>query len=219
MRNIEFLILIIIVIFITGCSLKKAEDTIIYPKSDYPWHSFITATIFSITANNGKSITAFNDIDADEENPYYIALPFNPQVYNGDDENLKRQVKNLWIQIVNPSNSKTCFAQWEDVGPWFVDDYEYVFSSDGSVRPAAEKYIEGMKGIYLHKTNNSVRKITNKAGIDLSPDVASYLGISGRGTVHWRIVPIHSVPSGPWNNKISILPPHYKSPKHVPILR
>jgi len=214
-----FLICIIsfFIAFSSGCSLSKADNTIIFPSSDYPWHKSITATKFSIFRSDGKAITAFNDVDAEKENPYYVALPFNPLVYNGDDELLKRSVKNLWIQLINPLNGKSCFAQWEDVGPWFVDDYEYVFSSDGSKRPAAEKYIQDFKGIYLHKTNKTTRKILNKAGIDLSPDTADFLGISGKGIVHWRIVPIISVPSGPWNNNISITPTHYHSPSHAPI--
>ncbi|MDD5092684.1 MAG: hypothetical protein PHQ23_17430 [Candidatus Wallbacteria bacterium] len=196
-------------LFISGCLFDHDSGVLVLPPSDSPWHLDIEATWFDILAASPSPRTAFNDVDAHLENPFYVALPFNSSVYSGTDPSLKTQVKNRWVHLVNAVNSSSCYAQWEDVGPWFVDDFEYVFSSDGSRRPAAESFYGADKGIYLHKEDSNTRKVANKAGIDLSPKTAEFMGISGKGKVHWRLVSVENVPSGPWLEKVSTTPPHY----------
>ena len=122
-------------------------------------------------------------------NPFYIALPYNdiqrggprPEAstvipwYKRDKAGKYESVcRGMWVQIYY--NGKYCFAQWEDVGPFCVDDWEYVFCG---ARPR-------------NKSNQN-------AGIDISPAVRDYLGIKGgTATVHWRFVEFNLVPGGPW---------------------
>jgi hypothetical protein len=72
-------------------------------------------------------------------------------------------------------NKRSCFAQWEDCGPWVTDDWAYVF---GNKPPKA--------------TENG------SAGIDISPSVRDYLGIKSGAKIHWRFVEESNVPQGPW---------------------
>ena len=82
-------------------------------------------------------------------------------------------LKGTWLAI--RYGNKVCYAQWEDCGPWVTDDHEYVF---GNARPK--------------NTQN------NGAGIDISPAVRDYLGISSSGKCDWRFVDVNEVPYGPW---------------------
>ena len=85
----------------------------------------------------------------------------------------KTVLKGRWIAIHH--NGKTCFAQWEDVGPFRTDDWSYVF---GRSRP-------------LNQNNNG-------AGLDVSPAVRDYLGLRSGGLCHWRFAELHEVQPGPW---------------------
>lgn len=122
-------------------------------------------------------------------NPFYIALPYNdvlnwkthkpeapkviPWFSKIKPEPGKTVLKGRWLQIY--VNKKSCFAQWEDCGPWVTTDWEYVFGKD---KPKA--------------TENG------SAGIDLSPSVRDYLGVKSGDKVHWRFVDEGQVPQGPW---------------------
>jgi hypothetical protein len=126
-----------------------------------------------------------------KENAFYFALPFNDLDSNGnpksasilqqipwypgqpapDDESL---VKNHWIAITK--GSKTAYAQWEDVGPFYEDDQAYVF---GNKPPKAH------------------------AGLDLSPATDDYIGGTGDDRVSWRFVDANKVPAGPWMNTVT----------------
>jgi hypothetical protein len=122
-------------------------------------------------------------------NPFYVALPYNDvakggvhrpeaskvipwfwEAYRGDGISV---CKGRWLAI--HFEGRICYAQWEDVGPFEVDHWQYVF---GNERP---------------------RQNRNKsAGIDLSPAVRDYLGIRSGQTVEWRFVDDHRIPRGPW---------------------
>ena len=122
-------------------------------------------------------------------NPFYVALPYNDIQHGGPRPEASAVIpwykrdkagkyesvcRGMWVQIYY--NGKYCFAQWEDVGPFCVDDWEYVF-----------------KGARPRNTANKC------AGIDISPAVRDYLGIpGGMATVHWRFVEFSLVPGGPW---------------------
>ncbi len=122
-------------------------------------------------------------------NPFYVALPYNDIQQGGPRPEAEKVIpwyhrdkggkyesvcRGTWVQIYY--KGRYCFAQWEDVGPFNVDDWQYVF---GGARP---------------------RNTSNKcAGIDISPAVRDYLGIpGGTATVHWRYVEFSVVPGGPW---------------------
>jgi cysteinyl-tRNA synthetase, unknown class len=137
------------------------------------------------------------------ENPFYCALPYDDFTDSGDRRDdfqsivpwaalrdygpLESAVKNRWVKIL--VNGKTCYAQWEDVGPFNTGDTRYVF---GIARPASG--------------------INNHAGLDVSPAVSQYLGLTGLDPTDWRFVfDDETVPAGPWSevvttNQITWLP-------------
>ncbi len=122
-------------------------------------------------------------------NPFYIALPYNdvlswrshkpeasrviPWFARYKPAPGKTVLKGRWVQIYY--NKRSCYAQWEDCGPWVTDDWQYVF---GNKPPKA--------------TQNG------SAGIDLSPSIRDYLGVASGKKVHWRFVEDSQVPYGPW---------------------
>lgn len=122
------------------------------------------------------------------ENPFYFALPYNDLNLNGtrkasasncpNKSNTISWCKNAWIKI--SKNGKVAYAQWQDVGPLQEDDVDYVF---GTARP---KNTWGAK-----------------AGLDVSPAVRDYLGLSGIDTTSWAFVPASAVPAGPWKNIVT----------------
>ena len=122
-------------------------------------------------------------------NPFYIALPYNDVVSHREHKPEAARVipwfaryqpdpgktvcKGRWLQIFR--GGRSCFAQWEDCGPWETEDWNYVFG------------------------NKPPRTTQNGgAGIDLSPSVRDYLGLKSGDKVHWRFVESAQVPYGPW---------------------
>lgn len=81
--------------------------------------------------------------------------------------------KGKWIAI--KYGDKICYAQWEDCGPFYTDDWEYVFL-----------------GKKPKKNRNS------NAGIDLSPAVRDYLDLQSGDKVSWKFVDDFDVAGGPW---------------------
>lgn len=120
-------------------------------------------------------------------NPFYVALPFNDLVYpekarrylpaswyrKPKDGKAVSWCKDRWVQIKN-RQGRSCYAQWEDVGPLRTDHAEYVFGTD---RPTREY---------------------SQAGLDISPAVAQYLGIDSGDFTSWRFVDEEDVRPGEW---------------------
>lgn len=118
-------------------------------------------------------------------NPFYVALPFNDLTNKEIAKqkipwyNLRKGADNgsvcrgIWIAI--RSGNKTCFAQWEDCGPFVTDDHDYVFGG------AAPRNAEN-----------------NGAGLDVSPAVRDFLGITSGAQCDWRFCAADEVPDGPW---------------------
>jgi hypothetical protein len=129
-----------------------------------------------------------------KENPFYVALPYDDMEENGrrkevnafipwDAPGAKQSLlKNRWVAI--HANGITCYAQWQDVGPFEKDDARYVFGA-----AATPKNIKGVS-----------------AGIDLSPAVRDCLKVGGLSKVFWRHVDWRDVPSGPWKDTITRRP-------------
>lgn len=123
------------------------------------------------------------------QNPFYYALPYNDITRTGTKASARAVIpwfkktfyrsgrtvlKGRWMAI--RKGDKVCYAQWEDVGPFETDDWQYIF---GDSRPKTTKN----KG----------------AGLDVSPAVRDYLDFDGGyGVVDWRFVDIDEVPDGPW---------------------
>lgn len=137
-------------------------------------------------------------------NPFYIALPYNdvkgwgahkpeaskviPWFHRLRPKPGQTVLKGRWIQIYY--NKRSCYAQWEDCGPWVTDDWEYVF---GKKPPKA--------------TQNGA------AGIDLSPAIRDYLGVRSGQKVHWRFVEEGQVPYGPWKKYATASRPLQPAPQ------
>ncbi len=126
-----------------------------------------------------------------ELNPFYIALPYNDvmkggvhrpeaskvipwfwEAYRGDGISV---CKGRWVAVHHMG--KVCYAQWEDVGPFEVDHWQYVF---GKESPRGNR--------------------NQSAGIDLSPAVRDFLEIKSGAAVEWRFVTERDIPRGPWKN-------------------
>jgi len=187
----------------------------------YPWKTDIVATVFWVgetptennpTPNNKsswdpawqKNFGGFDDPDPAKrtssycpvnftptQNPFYIALPYNDCIdYSAHKPEASRVIpwfkkafvrpgktvlKGTWLAI--RYGNRVCYAQWEDCGPFVTDDYDYVF---GNARPK--------------NTQN------RGAGLDISPAVRDYLGMSSSGKCDWRFVDVSEVPAGPWRS-------------------
>jgi hypothetical protein len=118
-------------------------------------------------------------------NPFYVALPFNdlahpdkardwvPRSWHRPNLDGKQvsACKDRWV-CVKSASGRSCYAQWEDVGPNGSDHAEYVFGTD---RP-------------------------DGAGLDVSPAVAQYLGLNNdaKAVTSWRFVDDQDVPPGQW---------------------
>jgi len=129
------------------------------------------------------------------ENPFYFALPYNDFDSNGKRKptaykdvywasrkkfwgGQESMCKNRWIAI--RKGRKVAYAQWEDAGPFGVDDVAYVF---GSSVPK--------------------NKVNKRAGLDVSPAVRDYLKLSDIDVVAWRFVEFSEVPDGPWKEVVT----------------
>lgn len=77
------------------------------------------------------------------------------------------------VRVTNPINRKSIIALVLDIGPWNIDDDEYVF---GDSRPQSET-----------GTDKSGRE-TNKAGIDLGEYVWKYLEMKDNTNVYWEFL-------------------------------
>ena len=126
------------------------------------------------------------------ENPFYVALPDGE--FDSTHGNMLRAdalnipwyrhgltpiLKNRWVEI--NFAERTCFAQWEDVGPSEVDDFDYVFG-----RARIPRNTFGLK-----------------AGLDVSPAVWHYLEMKDNEVTAWRFVNATDVPPGPWTEIIT----------------
>ncbi len=120
-----------------------------------------------------------------KQNPFYAALPFAEVDQDGKLKEVAKKIpgfgqskepltRNRWIEI--RYKGKSCFTQWQDVGPFGEDDFDWVFGS--AKKP---KNTEG-----------------EKAGLDISPAAAQYLGMTENDKTEWRFVEEKDVPDGPW---------------------
>ena len=124
------------------------------------------------------------------QNPFYCALPYNDvthgqfkpearlvipwfkEAYTGPGQSV---CWHHWVAI--RKGNRTCYAQWEDCGPFRTDHFQYVF---GNERP---------------KPN-----LNRGAGLDVSPAVRDYLGLQPTDVTDWQFVDVRDVPPGPWRS-------------------
>jgi hypothetical protein len=206
-------------------ALLRVEPQVLVPSSGrpmfgggrYPWKNNIVTTVFWVgelpTQNNPVPNTksswdvnwmgnfgGYDNPDTSRRrgyipanfvprlNPFYVALPYNdvergrhkPEAsrvipwFRREFEAPGRSVcKDRWVAI--RKGRRICYAQWSDCGPFRTDHWQYVF---GNERP---------------KPN-----LNKGAGLDVSPAVRDYLGITGMDVTDWRFVEANEVPPGPW---------------------
>jgi hypothetical protein len=125
------------------------------------------------------------------QNPFYIALPYNdvtrgttkpeakvviPWYRDVNPREGESVCRDRWVAVRNPTSGKVCYAQWADCGPFRTDHWQYVF---GNERP---------------KPN-----LNQGAGLDISPAVRDFLGLSGTDVTDWKFVDFKDIPKGPWS--------------------
>jgi hypothetical protein len=184
----------------------------------YPWKTNIVTTIFWIGEQPGghnltpnrtsswdkqwtKSYGGFDDPNptcrkncfpvkfTPRQNPFYCALPYNDKARVGHHPEAPRVVpwfneayqgpavstcKDRWVAI--RKGNRIAYAQWEDAGPFRTDHWQYVF---GNERPKPS--------------------LNGGAGLDVSPAVRDYLGLTQTDVTDWRFVEFSEVPRGPWS--------------------
>jgi len=109
------------------------------------------------------------------------AVYWNSDSVSMSSNSSKSMVKNRWIKIT--ANGNTAYAQWEDAGPFYYNDIDYVF---GSSAPLNQNRLG--------------------AGIDLSPAVMYKLfgnANKGEATVSWQFVNESEVPADPWKKVVT----------------
>ncbi|SHJ68616.1 hypothetical protein SAMN02745181_2351 [Rubritalea squalenifaciens DSM 18772] len=126
------------------------------------------------------------------QNPFYIALPYNDVARGGGRHKpeASRVIRWFWRAAKAPGQSvchnrwiaihfgkKVCYAQWKDCGPFYTDDYNYVF---------------------LGKSPKPNRN--GNAGLDISPAVRDFLGVKSGQQVSWKFVEVDQVREGPWSD-------------------
>jgi len=183
----------------------------------YPWKTGIVTTVFGIgSAKKGKGASGASAWDPQWQanyggfddpnpaarehylpkgftprlNPFYVALPYNdvgkgatkpearvviPWFKESFAEEGKSVCRDRWVLIRN-SAGKVCYAQWADSGPYGADHWQYVF---GNEKP--------------HPNANG------GAGLNVSPAVRDYLGLSTTDVTDWKFVETEGIPDGPWS--------------------
>jgi hypothetical protein len=188
------------------------------PSSGYsdifrPWKTGITATTFCVgelpTPDDPGNLASAWDPNWTEtskrQNPFYVALPYN-DVAGGHTRPEARSIipwfkqafvrdgqsvlKDRWIAI--RKGDRVCYAQWEDVGPFQVDHWQYVFGNE-MPRP----------------------NVNCNAGIDLSPAVRDYLEMSGMDECDWKFVEASEIPPGPWKYRDNTLSSANRAPAYA----
>jgi hypothetical protein len=127
-----------------------------------------------------------------KENPFYVALPYG-EFKSGHGYDLRPDAQNIpwyrrhltpllknhWVAV--KLADRMCYAQWEDVGPFEVDDFDYVFGAAPTPRNTFDL----------------------KAGLDVSPAVWHYLGMQDNQVTAWHFVDVVDVPAGPWTEIVT----------------
>lgn len=124
------------------------------------------------------------------QNPFYFALPYNDVTRGTTKPEARTAIpwfrqafvregqsvcRDRWIAIRSRRTNRVAYAQWADCGPFRTDHWEYVF---GNARP--------------------LPNLNKGAGLDVSPSVRDFLGMSSTDVTDWRFVDWREVPPGPW---------------------
>lgn len=136
------------------------------PVPETGWHAGITATEFGGNSETERSAYDEHRISSTE---LCVALPFR---FAGIRPK---------VEVKGPAG--TAIGTIEDVGPWNINDPYW----DSKDRPDAETHNHDHQPLTLEGPNKG-KVPTNDAGIDLSPALASAVGVDGKGKVDWRFI-------------------------------
>jgi len=143
--------------------------------------------------NYRKSGTNVNTTDMSDGRKNNVKdIPwYNSKNWSGNES----VVKGRWLKVrcveQGKGNGEWVYAQWLDAGPYYYDDFDYVF------------------GKATQKNDDSFYKVGSGSGIDLSPAVILKMGIKDMGAsgintlVDWQFVDDKDVPDGPWKIHVS----------------
>lgn len=206
-KKLFFIFLILLIIFLFSLYSKRNNDNLLSDSNsstytNYPLHENISVTLFWVgekasSENNfiSNAQSAWDDKWKEHsinENSFYFALPYN-DFENGNRKTNSKEIywyrekdwnssesvcKNQWIKITK--GNLIAYAQWEDVGPFGEDDFNYVFGN-----------------------NSPKSEINNHAGLDVSPAIHDYLNLQDVDLVSWQFVNSSDVPEGPWKKAIT----------------
>lgn len=94
----------------------------------------------------------------------FVALPHKDALYK-------------IVKVTNPLNKKSINAVVLDIGPWNIDDSDYVFGKSGKqARPQSET------------GTDKFGRTSNKAGIDLGEKVWNALEMKDNTEVEWEFI-------------------------------
>src|SRR2546427_451921 len=128
---------------------------------------------YATAADFAKCALPYNDVTHGQFKPEApLVIPWFKQAYMGQGQSV---CWHRWISI--RKGNRTCYAQWEDCGPFRTDHFQYVF---GNERP---------------KPN-----LNHGAGLDVSPAVRDYLGLAPTDVTDWQFVDVRDVLPGPWRS-------------------
>lgn len=82
------------------------------------------------------------------------------------------------VDVINRANGRRVVCEIVDVGPWLIDDNYW----DRGARPIAETSF--LNNTVLPRGPHKGKK-SNGAGIDITPQAAREIGLSGKGKVDW----------------------------------
>jgi hypothetical protein len=129
------------------------------------------------------------------QNPFYVALPYNdvtrgttkpesrfaiPWFKQAFEREGKSVCRDRWVAV--RKGNRVAYAQWSDCGPFRTDHWQYVFGDPRT-------------GQWERPKPN----LNKGAGLDVSPAVRDYLGMSSTDITDWKFVEFREVPKGPWS--------------------
>jgi hypothetical protein len=124
-----------------------------------PWNQKnITASVFG--GKDDYNTSAYDPDKVLNDTDLYVALP---------DKFTEERPE---VKVYNQQSGEFAVAEIWDVGPWNTDDPYW----DKGTRPQAES------------GTDTTGRVTNGAGIDLSPALASLVSIDGMGLVDWEFI-------------------------------
>lgn len=163
-----------VVVTINGQDFHNKPPTEEQPPATGPAanHAEIETTVFGGASDPNNS--AYPPYGYLNDSDLYVALPYS--FPNSMFPNSPPRVRVYCGEL-------SAVGEVRDKGPWTTDDEAYVM---GTARPIAETCHD--MGAPLPSGPNAGKVPSNRAGLDLSPALASKVGLQGKGLCNWEFV-------------------------------